>query len=84
MVRRDTFHTQILGKNKKWGVTPALTLEGRGNDLLWFLVASVVLRCSVCYTANISTGMCRYLYSIFYILFQILSDFDKTNVLQKT
>lgn len=57
--RRDTIHTQISGKIKNGGVPPALTLEGRGNDLLWlFLVAFVVLRCSVCYTANISTGMC--------------------------
>jgi hypothetical protein len=48
-------HTEIQEKNKKMGVkTPALTLEGRGNDLVVFVV-----RCFCC-SQVFSVLYCKY------------------------
>jgi hypothetical protein len=65
-------HTQVSGEKlkKKTGETPALTLEGRGNDLVVFVTCCFCCSqvFSVLYT-NTSAGMHGYLYSVFYILF---------------
>jgi hypothetical protein len=71
-------------KIKKWGGNPGPDFggsESRPDGVCCSLL--LLFRCSMCYTANTSAGMPWYLYSILYILFQILSRFDKTNVPEK-
>jgi hypothetical protein len=68
---------RIPGKNKNGGKAPPLTLEGSGYHrvVVTLLLLFSGVRCAI---LNTRAGMHRYLYSIFYIFFQMLSHCDNT------
>jgi hypothetical protein len=68
---------RIPVKNKNGGKAPPLTLEGSGYHrvVVTLLLLFSGVRCAI---LNTRAGMHRYLYSIFYIFFQMLSHCDNT------